>query len=84
MGFNVRSTPTIRRLRYFMDQPNMNMRQQRWLDVVRDYDCEILYHPGKANMVVDSLSRKAVSSSIRDIFLRMVVTSHFLDLIKKD
>ena len=28
-----------------------------WLDVVKDYDCEILYHPAKANMVVDALSR---------------------------
>ena len=34
------------------------MRQRRWLDVVKDYDCEILYHPGKANVVVDALSRK--------------------------
>ena len=30
---------------YMMDQLNLNMRQQRWLDVVKDYDCEILYHP---------------------------------------
>ena len=36
-------------LRYLMDQPNLNMRQRRWLDVVKDYDCEILYHLGKAN-----------------------------------
>ena len=35
------------------------MRQRRWLDVVKDYDCEILYHPGKANVVADALSRKA-------------------------
>ena len=35
------------------------MRQRWWLDVVKDYDCEILYHPGKANVVADALSRKA-------------------------
>ena len=40
-----------------MDQPNLNMRQQRWLDVVKNYECEILYHPDKVNMVVDSVSR---------------------------
>ena len=34
------------------------MRQIRWLDVVKDYDCEIHYHPGKANVVADALSRK--------------------------
>ena len=42
-----------------MDQPNLNMRQRRWLDVVKDYDCEILYHLGKANVVADTLSRKS-------------------------
>ncbi|KAA0043132.1 ty3-gypsy retrotransposon protein [Cucumis melo var. makuwa] len=36
----------------------LNMRQQRWLELVKDYDCEILYHPGKANVVADALSRK--------------------------
>ena len=34
------------------------MRQQRWLELVKDYDCEILYHPGKANVVADALSRR--------------------------
>ncbi|KAJ9546624.1 hypothetical protein OSB04_019167 [Centaurea solstitialis] len=45
-----------RNLKYFLDQPNLNMRQRRWLDVVKDYDCEILYHPGKANVVADALN----------------------------
>ncbi|KAA0056194.1 ty3-gypsy retrotransposon protein [Cucumis melo var. makuwa] len=35
----------------------LNMRQRRWLELVKDYDCEILYHPGKANVVADALSR---------------------------
>ena len=38
-------------LRYFMDHPNLNMRKCMWLDVVKDYSCEILYHPGKANVM---------------------------------
>lgn len=34
------------------------MRHRRWLELIKDYDCEILYHPGMANVVVDALSRK--------------------------
>ena len=37
------------------------MRQQRWLELVKDYDCSINYHPGKANVVVDALGRKSSS-----------------------
>ncbi|KAL5549797.1 hypothetical protein UlMin_005028 [Ulmus minor] len=37
----------------------LNMRQRRWLELVKDYDCEIIYHPGKANRVADALSRKS-------------------------
>ena len=36
------------------------MRQRRWLDLLKDYDCTIQYHFGKANVVVDALSRKSV------------------------
>ena len=46
-------------LKYILTQKELNMRQQRWLELVKDYDCEILYHPGKANRVVDALSRKS-------------------------
>ena len=51
-------------LRYLMDQANLNMSQRRWLDVVKNYECEILYHPGKANVVANALSRKAVANLI--------------------
>ena len=64
-------------LRYIMDQSNLNMRQLRWLDVVKDYDCEIIYHPSKANVVADALSRKVVEALIRDICLRMTVITPF-------
>ena len=40
----------------------MNLRQMRWLELLKDYDYDILYHPGKANVVADALSRKSSSS----------------------
>ncbi|KAL0550003.1 hypothetical protein IC582_014499 [Cucumis melo] len=50
-------------LKYFFTQKELNMRQRRWLELVKDYDCEILYHPGKANVVADALSRKVSYSA---------------------
>nr|GEX67568.1 reverse transcriptase domain-containing protein [Tanacetum cinerariifolium] len=41
----------------------LNMRQRRWLELLADYDCEICYHPGKANVVADALSRKRIIKS---------------------
>nr|GEW34089.1 putative reverse transcriptase domain-containing protein [Tanacetum cinerariifolium] len=45
-------------LQHILDQKELNMRQRRWLELLSDYDCEIRYHPGKANMVADALSHK--------------------------
>ncbi|GKB61223.1 putative reverse transcriptase domain-containing protein [Tanacetum coccineum] len=45
-------------LQYILNQKELNLRQQRWIGLLSDYDCEILYHPGKANVVADALSRK--------------------------
>ncbi|KAJ9552882.1 hypothetical protein OSB04_016927 [Centaurea solstitialis] len=69
-------------LRYFLDQQNLNMRQRRWLDVVKDYDCEILYHPGKANVVADALSRKAHSDVLWVPLMGLTVTTSLIELIK--
>ncbi|KAA0050678.1 pol protein [Cucumis melo var. makuwa] len=46
-----------------MAAKELNMRQQRWLELVKDYDCEILYHPDKANVVADALSIKLSHSA---------------------
>ncbi|WVZ89277.1 LOW QUALITY PROTEIN: hypothetical protein U9M48_035703 [Paspalum notatum var. saurae] len=46
-------------LKYILTQPKLNMRQRRWLELIKDYDMEIHYHPGKANVVADALSRRA-------------------------
>ncbi|CAA0809145.1 Unknown protein, partial [Striga hermonthica] len=48
-------------LKYIFTQKELNMRQRRWLELVKDYDCTISYHPGKANMVADASSRKSHS-----------------------
>ncbi|GJX47526.1 putative reverse transcriptase domain-containing protein [Tanacetum coccineum] len=45
-------------LQHILDQKELNMRQPRWLELLSDYDCEISYHLGKANVVADALSRK--------------------------
>ncbi|GKF37027.1 putative reverse transcriptase domain-containing protein, partial [Tanacetum coccineum] len=45
-------------LQHIIDQKELNMRQRRWLELLSDYDCDIRYHSGKANVVADALSMK--------------------------
>ena len=49
-------------LKYFPSQRELNLRQRRWMELIKDYDCVIDYHPGKANSVADALSRKSVQT----------------------
>ena len=49
-------------LKYLLTHNELNLRQQRWLELFKDYDCIIDYHPGKAKVVADALSRKAMSA----------------------
>ena len=46
-------------LKYIFTQRDLNMRQRRWMEFLEDYEFTLLYHPGKANVVVDALSRKS-------------------------
>ncbi|XP_052187694.1 uncharacterized protein LOC127798276 [Diospyros lotus] len=50
-------------LRYLFSQRDLNMRQRRWMEFLKDYDCTIQYHPEKANVVADALSRKKASTN---------------------
>ncbi|GJY64898.1 putative reverse transcriptase domain-containing protein [Tanacetum coccineum] len=52
-------------LQHILDQKELNMRQRKWLELLSDYDCEIHYHSGKANMVADALSRKERIKTLR-------------------
>ena len=48
-------------LKYLFTQRDLNLRQRRWMEFIEDYDFELHYHPGKANVVADALSRKSIS-----------------------
>ena len=51
-------------LKYLFDQKELTMRQRRWLEFLKDYDFGLNYHPGKANVVADALSRKSLHMSM--------------------
>ncbi|GJS94131.1 putative reverse transcriptase domain-containing protein [Tanacetum coccineum] len=60
-------------LQHILDQKELNMRQRRWLELLADYDCEICYHPRKANVVADALSRKERIKPLRVRSLVMTI-----------
>ena len=58
-------------LKYLFSQKELNMPQRSWIELLKDYDCTIHYHPGKANVVADALSRKS-SGRMASITLRKI------------
>ncbi|GJT42023.1 putative reverse transcriptase domain-containing protein [Tanacetum coccineum] len=60
-------------LRYILNQKELNLRQRRWIELLSDYDCKIRYHPEKANVVPDAISRKGREKPLRVRALMMTV-----------
>ncbi|XP_074277642.1 uncharacterized protein LOC141601274 [Silene latifolia] len=73
-------------LKYIYTQKELNMRQRRWIELVGDYDMEIIYYEGKANVVADALSRKSVHAlctAMSRMKLREEVEKMGISMIKK-
>ncbi|GJX98980.1 reverse transcriptase domain-containing protein [Tanacetum coccineum] len=68
-------------LQHIFDQKDLNMRQRRWIELFSDYECEIRYHPGKANVVADALSRKERVKPRRVRAMAMTIQSRMKVLI---
>nr|GFA63671.1 putative reverse transcriptase domain-containing protein [Tanacetum cinerariifolium] len=67
-------------LQHILDKKELNMRQRRWLVLLSDYDCDIRYHPGKANVVANALSMKEQEPPLR---VRVLVMTIGLDLSRQ-
>ncbi|GJU98102.1 putative reverse transcriptase domain-containing protein [Tanacetum coccineum] len=68
-------------LQHIFDQKELNMRQRRWIDLFSNYECEIRYHPGKANVVADALSRKERVKPRRIRAMAMTIQSGVKEMI---
>ena len=80
-------------LKYIFTQKELNLRQRRWLELIKDYDMKLHYHPRKANVVADALSRKShvntlmtgglpkeLAENIRDLCLEIVLRGYVVAL----
>nr|GFA86215.1 putative reverse transcriptase domain-containing protein [Tanacetum cinerariifolium] len=71
-------------LQHILDQKELNMRQCRWLELLSDYDCEIRYHPGKAKVVADALTRKPKNIKEEDVGGMLVENSRDPEKVRKE
>ena len=69
-------------LQHIFEQKELNMRQRRWVELLNDYDCAIKYHPGKANVVADALSRKETAKPKRVRALQVTIHSNLPNQIR--
>ncbi|GKA43378.1 putative reverse transcriptase domain-containing protein [Tanacetum coccineum] len=65
------------------EKKELNLRQRRWIELLSDYDCEIRYHPGKANVVADALSRKEMNKPLRVRALMMTIHNDLPEQIRE-
>ncbi|KAD2804832.1 hypothetical protein E3N88_38209 [Mikania micrantha] len=70
-------------LQHIFDQKELNMRQRRWIELLNDYDCEIRYHPGKANVVAYALSRKERVKPRKVRALEMTIQTSLIPQIRE-
>ncbi|GJV31729.1 putative reverse transcriptase domain-containing protein [Tanacetum coccineum] len=70
-------------LQYILNHKELNLRQRRWIKLLNDYDCEIQYHPRKANLVADALSRKERNKPLRVRALVMTIHNNLPKRIRE-
>ncbi|KAF8092996.1 hypothetical protein N665_0394s0005 [Sinapis alba] len=86
-GAKVQILTDHKSLKYIFTQHVFNLRQRSWMEFVSDYDLGIAYHPGKANLVADALSRRRVEVSAEkeaDVLESMVRSLHLNTLVSED
>jgi hypothetical protein len=69
LGYVVHIFTDHKSLKYIFTQIDLNMRQRRLLELIKDYDLEVYYHPGKANVVADALSHKAHYNYLHAVYI---------------
>src|SRR4051812_22789567 len=67
-------------LKYIFTQKELNLRQRRWLELIKDYDMKLHYHPGKANVVADALSRKSYANILESKGLPKELAEDIMEL----
>ena len=73
-GFHVGIYTDHKGLKYIFKQKDLNLRQRRWLELLKDYDINILYYPGKENVVADALSHIILESTYGESMERQGIT----------